>query len=236
MRNWITLTWAVALALAPAAAWAGPGHNEGPVDAGRLPGSAQTVAGSGPLTSISGETGGPLRLIDFQDMYRIQIDDPVAFSATTVGAAAFDTELWLFDLSGRGLLGNDDTPGAPASPQSTLSSPATDAGAQVIPGPGQYFLAISGHDDNPLSIGGQIFNQASQTEISSPDGPGGATKIVGWNDNGATGVYLIQLTGCSFISSIPTLSEWGLIVMTLLLLTAGIIIFARRSAPCPASR
>ncbi|MCK4343101.1 MAG: IPTL-CTERM sorting domain-containing protein [Phycisphaerae bacterium] len=34
--------------------------------------------------------------------------------------------------------------------------------------------------------------------------------------------------------SIPTVSEWGLIVMTLLLLTAGTVVFGRQRRPAAA--
>ena len=36
------------------------------------------------------------------------------------------------------------------------------------------------------------------------------------------------------VSPIPTVSEWGLIIMTLLALTAGTIVFARRRRPAVA--
>ncbi len=36
------------------------------------------------------------------------------------------------------------------------------------------------------------------------------------------------------VSPVPTVSEWGLIVMTLLLLTAGTIVFGRRRRPAVA--
>ena len=36
---------------------------------------------------------------------------------------------------------------------------------------------------------------------------------------------------CEPCPAVPTVSEWGLIVMTLLLLTAGTIVFSRRRRP-----
>ena len=38
-------------------------------------------------------------------------------------------------------------------------------------------------------------------------------------------------TECDDLPPIPTVSEWGLIIMTLLALTAGTIVFARRRRP-----
>jgi hypothetical protein len=44
-------------------------------------------------------------------MYAIYIEDPATFSATTVGGATFDTQLWLFDANGKGVVANDDSGG-----------------------------------------------------------------------------------------------------------------------------
>jgi len=72
-------------------------------DAGNLPGTAQDPGGVGPLTSIAGTAGG-----GDEDMYKICITNPSAFSATTGAMADFDTQLFLFDSTGRGVYSNDD--------------------------------------------------------------------------------------------------------------------------------
>lgn len=214
---------AVAAGLAFATVAYGGGWTE-QGDAGDLPGSAQITNGSGPLLSITGSTGGG----DGVDMYAIFIDDPVNFIASTAGAgggfggnATFDTQLWLFDANGFGLLGNDDFPGA--SFRSEIRFPAADGpNAGQFPGPGNYFLAISGFNNDPLSQGGAIFNQQSFTQISGPDGPGGGLPIIGWSGGGATGNYTIALQGASF--KIPTpgaLSLFGI---------AGLAAIRRRRA------
>ncbi len=51
-------------------------------DAGDLPGTAQVVAGSGPLDSIFGVMNDP-----DVDMYKIYISDPAGFSAPGAGKA-----------------------------------------------------------------------------------------------------------------------------------------------------
>jgi hypothetical protein len=71
-------------------------------DAGELPETAQST-GSGALTAIRGEMEA-----DGVDMYAIYISDPSVFSATLRCGALFDTQLFLFDANGRGVVHNDD--------------------------------------------------------------------------------------------------------------------------------
>lgn len=188
-----------------ASAYAGPTWDEqinGGGDAGQLPGTAQITSGSGPLTAITGMTG----FGDDVDMYWITITDAAAFSASTVGGTTFDTQLWLFDANGFGLLGNDDSVGL----QSTISFPAADGpNAGQIPG-GSFMalLAISGFNNDPTSAGGPIFNQQSFAQISGPDGAGGGSPLTGWTGGGATGPYTITLNGATFY--IPTPGALGL--------------------------
>ncbi|MFN4033817.1 MAG: hypothetical protein ACK4ME_09435, partial [Fimbriimonadales bacterium] len=63
-------------------------------DAGDLPETAQST-GSGPIAEIQGSLDA-----NDVDMYAIYITDPANFSASTVGGATFDTQLWLFDADG----------------------------------------------------------------------------------------------------------------------------------------
>lgn len=80
-------------------------------DAGDLPSAAQLTMGSGPLDAIEGSI---LDEAD-QDMFLVVIDDPAAFSASTNNAGTNlvfddDTQLFLFDAAGFGVLANDDDP------------------------------------------------------------------------------------------------------------------------------
>jgi hypothetical protein len=177
---------------------------------------------------------------DFEDVYLIRILGPTMFQAHTDsaggGSADFDTQLWLFDANGLGLLGNDDA--AAGVMQSQLLASSNDGTGVTLTTPGCYYLAISGFNNDPVSSGGAIFSQASATEISGPDGPGGAQPLSGWTGAGAVGNYAIQFItipmptvggpACQPIAT-PTLSEWGLSVLTLLLLIAGAILIRRRS-------
>lgn len=226
------------------AAHAGPVWPE-LADAGSLPGSAQTVAGSGPLKGIRGSTTGTpfTGPGDFEDMYLIYIHDPLNFCAKTIllgfdccrqpypvsQPTNFNTQLWIFKNDGTGVLGNDDDPADP--PRSRVGSVATDPDAAAITVPGLYYIAISGGPNNdPRSVGGDIFNQAFTTETSSPDGPGGASPITHWVGGGPGMQYEIALCGASFVdpATIPTVSEWGLIALAGGMMLGGAVVIHRR--------
>ena len=204
MSRFKLVAFALILGFIPAGVMAGPIWPEGA--AGRMPSSAEPV--TVPVTHITGAlTGSAFRGVDandYEDMYQIRILDPrdcggKGFTANTTwmvtpgGINDFNTQLWLFDATGRGLLGNDDA--GIGVPQSFISFPANDLTLQPFTGPGIYYLAITGFNDDPLSPGGPIFNQASPFEISGPDGPGAPLPINNWSANGTSdiGLYDIEL-------------------------------------------
>ncbi|MFN4033412.1 MAG: hypothetical protein ACK4ME_07290 [Fimbriimonadales bacterium] len=79
-------------------------------DAGDLPETAQAT-GTDTNTALSAIRG-TLGQNDV-DMYVIYISDPANFSATTVNnETTFDTQLWLFDSNGKGVVFNDDEVGS----------------------------------------------------------------------------------------------------------------------------
>lgn len=218
----------------------GPEWGEGG-DAGSTPGSAQITIGSGPLGFISGSLGGTINsggIIDFEDMFLINIVDPLAFRATTdeddfgepgglAGAfAEFNTQLWLFQPGGLpgeafGFLGNNNHPGT-GSFQSLLT-PIPDDGQPPLVAPGLYYIAITRFNNVPLSAGGEIFNLGLPTEISGPDGPGGLQAFSGWSgDDGMfNGNYRIALAGVEF-ADIPAPGALTLLVF------AGLVSSRRR--------
>src|SRR4051812_17306 len=75
-------------------------------DAGNMPNTAQTAAGSGALTDLFGGLSG----VQDADMYLIDIKDWSTFSATTNVAPGTmtDTTLYIFRLDGTGVAKNDD--------------------------------------------------------------------------------------------------------------------------------
>jgi hypothetical protein len=132
---------------------------------------------------------------DGQDMYLIHIDGGGTFSATTVGGASFDTELFLFDANGKGVYANDDASGdfAPSTLRANHSlTPIT---------PGDYYLAITQCCSAPISDAGQIFTiaGANHRALSGPTGPGGASPVTGYTggfvQTPGGGSYQIFLTG-----------------------------------------
>jgi hypothetical protein len=104
-------------------------------DAGQTLEGAQVIpSGSGTLDSITGAISGNSDV----DLFQISLAGGT-FSASTIGGANFDTQLFLFNSSGGLLLQNDDSQG---TLQSTISSSSLAAG--------NYFLAISSFNNDPV--------------------------------------------------------------------------------------
>lgn len=199
------------LGVVHASALAGPEWPEGG-DAGSVPGTAQVIGpGTGPVTKIIGRLEGPPGLPgrgmgDFEDMYLINIIEPQLFHASTAladgGLAAFDSNLWLFNADGSGLLGNLNSPQDVNAAR--LDRAATDGtGAEVVE-PGLYYLAISSVGSAALGgVGGApMFQFALADEISGPDGPGGfGNPIDGWVDGAQFGDYEIVLSGVALVEA-----------------------------------
>jgi hypothetical protein len=202
-----TLCLAMAMtATAAVAASRGP-HYEEDDDAGSLPGDSKKVEGSGPLEAISGALTGGSRGGDYQDMYEIYIAEPSKFllrvSQVTEG---FDTQLFLFDQTGRGMLANNNSQiDGQGSINAMLSNASTDGTGVVLNKPGAYFIAISGFPSRPGNAHGPIFdfNPDTPFEVSGPDGKGGDVPITGWYPNGDTGAYMIELNGVNFLPPSP---------------------------------
>ncbi|MGQ9902563.1 MAG: DVUA0089 family protein [Fimbriimonadales bacterium] len=160
-------------------------QRDGGGDAGDLPETAQST-GSGSLNAIRGE----LETNDV-DMYAIYIADASTFSASTVGSASFDTQLWLFDADGKGVVFNDDAVNTSVT-QSTI-----DNSTFCIPAPGLYYLAISRYNRDAIGCGEDlIWNNSPFREVRCPDGPESTSRVNGWTGTtSAAGTYVIQLTG-----------------------------------------
>jgi hypothetical protein len=183
MNRFITLAGALLLAW-PAFAGGGLWNEDG--DAGPLP-PGQMTMGEGSLDFISGS----LSSTDLEDMYCITITDEEHFSATTVGGADFDTQLFLFDANGMGVAFDDDDPGG-GSLQSRLSS-------AFVTSNGTYYLAISNYDHDATSAGGEIWADSPFGVERAPDGPGAGSPISGWGGSGGSGSsYRMSLTGASY--------------------------------------
>lgn len=152
-------------------------------DAGDM--SPQMTIGSGALSQIIGSgTEG-----DKVDMYCINIVDPARFTASTVGGASFDTQLWLFAMNGMGIAFNDDSVGV-----QSIIAPG------IVTAPGHYMLAISRYDtDARDGAGAQIWNDSPFSGTRAPDGPGAASPLAAWDNAGPDiGEYSIAVAGAEF--------------------------------------
>ena len=171
-------------------------------DAGELTGTAQVTAlVSSTLSSIVGT----LSAGTDGDMYKIQICDFANFSASLVGGASFDSQLFLFSETGLGVLHNDDT----GTPQSAIDN----LGGQITAN-GQFFIAVTSYNRDPLTDAAQlIWNNTPFTGVRAPDGPGAGNNLSSWSGSSAAGVvpYTINFTGASYCgTAIPEEAQtWG---------------------------
>jgi len=193
-------------------------------DAGKTIGTAQNTGPAGqPLTQILGSIG----TFGDADIFVISITNPSAFSATTVntltGTSGLDTELFLFNSSGRPVYANDDDAGG-LSLQSTL--PAGNALGPISAG--TYYLAISLSGNEPVNSTNQLlFAMGSSTDLRGPNpsatGPQTNFDPSLVDPGSTTGAYEIDLTGAVSVPepSVPATFILGSLV------SAGLF-FARK--------
>lgn len=214
--NKTRVTWLAGLAMLGlgATALAGPDWVE-KGDAGSTLGTAQVpvAPGAGVLTlrtisgSLQGSRGGSS---DFEDLYYFRVTNASGFRIRPI-TSNFNAVLYLFNVTvnfeGLGLLANDNENVESFLPQ--LLPAATDGTGVLLTTPGNYVLAIAGSGRVPVSRTGAIFNFASPTEISGPDGPGGLNPLQGWTGDGATGDYSLSVEQGGF----PTIPAPGALAL-----------------------
>jgi hypothetical protein len=188
-------------------------------DAGAFPDAsgAQGTVGAGLLEHISGGTD--VSAGDWTDAYYIDIVAPQFFYATTdsrfdaTASSNFDTRLWLFDLNGNLLLGNDDTPTRADLFATTLTDPSTwsnATGGSVFNDPqsltaGAYVLVISGFGNDPENMDG-VDLAALDENFDALHGPNPLAGVFSqYEDNlsDASGLYTIALGGTKTIVPAP---------------------------------
>lgn len=160
-------------------------------------------AGSG--GGSGGGEGGGLPFSSGQDFFQIFIPNPGMFSAEVV-SAAFNSKLYLFSMSGQGLLTNDNM--ASGDPLSRITPMAID-GSFTLTMPGVYAIGISGNSNAPSSIGGPIF-PTNPLGVQGPTGPGGAFPHGDWLGDQSVGGYRIEFTGAYFVPAPGTAGMIGL--------------------------
>jgi len=183
-------------------------------DAGDLPASAMST-GTGVLDSIQGQLS-PGHDID---LFLIKIVSPSSFFATTVSPNTdpfLDTQLFLFDAAGKGVVANDDDDAVPffsTIPVGHVSSA------------GLYYLAIAEFPDKPTAGGVEIFPFDPGTVAATSANP-----IDGWlKDPGPLfgGNYEILLGGTEGAQAVvPVPEPSGLVSLSVILSLA--LAFRRR--------
>jgi hypothetical protein len=176
--------------------------NESP-DAGDLVPTAQSTAGTGPLTQINGFLAAPtdadlycvvLPTVPPQNLPLLQLQ-----CVTDAGP-----NIYLFDAAGNGVFTNERCQFG----SKTILAPGTGLSAGI------YYVAVSFTGYAPESAGGPIW-QTGLPGQRVPDGPGAAGSLVGWA--GASPLvqplnpYTINLTGFTFCQA-PTPvggQSWG---------------------------
>jgi hypothetical protein len=150
-------------------------------DAGDLPETAQATGTdtSTPLSTISGTLDA-----NDVDMFAIYIADPSAFQAeTNTTTTNFDSQLWLFDVNGNGIVHDDDSAGS-------LRSRITNAN-NCIPGPGIYYIAISRWNRDPRDCD----DNAIWTGTANACAVAGRSRVASWTGSTSAGTYQIVLQG-----------------------------------------
>jgi filamentous hemagglutinin family protein len=164
------------------------------------PDAGQSLSTAQDLTNQNGQLvngiTGSLASNNDVDLYQIYLAGNQTFSATTFDTSIsnIDTRLFLFDANGRGVYFNDDE--NDQTRQSTLP-----AGHPLTPqAAGNYYLAITSYENEPLSEDGTIFGSGSFTDILGATGNGGSQPLSSWNNNGTdSGTYFISITDSSTI-------------------------------------
>ena len=216
-------------------------------DAGSFRISAQIATGGAGIDgNLSGPQPGPGGG-DFEDCYIINITEPGDFKAqTSRETSEFDTQLWLFELvpdsevDALGMLANDEILNGPQGP-SFLPNQSNDGTNIEVTEPGCYMLCISAFDNDPTSLGDEIFDvpDGMREEVSGPDGDGGGTAHDDWSQDVGQGDYLILLQGTADARGVceplrvPATSHTGLGAMLVLLSLAGGVVVWRRSGARP---
>lgn len=199
-------------------------------DAGALPAAATSLLTFPSLTGISGN----LSSTTDRDMFAIYLTGGGTFSATTVGqpGTLLDSQLFLFDSTGRGVYGNDDDASGQGSNQFRSTLPANSARTPLSAG--IYYLLIVASGANPTGNGGLIFPNyitpptVDPTAVVGPTGPGGGSPITGYTGTASeSGTYSIALTG---VGSIPEPSSILLVGTAIALVAGGRTLLRRRAA------
>lgn len=177
-------------------------------DAGQCFGYAQDVTGFGRLDGIQGTLPTDSNLLNPPDidLFRISIDDPVNFSATTVnsGTSPFlDTQLYLFQSDGTGVIANSITSFTPF-PEFRSTIPV-----DTVTTAGQYLLGIALFGSRPIAADGSfLFPDLSLSDdVATPLTSGVLDDWSTLQLSDPNQDYRIDLTGASFLEPAAVIPE-----------------------------
>jgi hypothetical protein len=154
-------------------------------DAGNLPATAQVIQDVPALTGVNGTLG-----TADQDMYKFRVTGGVFTATVSFLTPGADSQLFLFDSTGMGLFANDDAFALAGPSQITATLAA-----------GDYYLAISEFNFDPISSGGLIFPDNFLGQIAAT-GPGAGSPVTDWTASSGDGfTYEITLTNAAGIPS-----------------------------------
>jgi hypothetical protein len=165
-------------------------------DAGELPATAAIPSGSGALNFITGSiiTNGTT---GDADMYQIQICDRTKFNAALLNTVTnpLDTQLFLFDSTGRALVMCDDSPAGIGR--------GGVIGPEYVPANGTYYIAISAYNKDPVDGSSALMwaNTNPTTATYYPEWTPFSNNlhIGGWAaTTTATGNYTLALSGVCY--------------------------------------
>ena len=157
------------------------------------------ITASSSLDKITGQLGGQA------DLFRIFLTGD-SFSASTENSdTTLDTQLWLFDEQGFGIISNDNTVSAANSTKSTIRLTSGSVAA------GFYYLGVSSYDYDPRGQNGAFIWENNRRDLQLRAASASNSPLQSWavrpesrdvlRPNGA---YTVDLTGAGFFVPTPT--------------------------------
>lgn len=185
-------------------------------DAGATLTTANSLPGFGRIDAISGRLSSGTDA----DLYRIYVNDPTVFSATTVGGTTLDTSLFLLKWDGSPAFLNDDDAGG-LSLQSTLSAWNFTTPLSI----GYYYLGVALSGFEPENSNGQLLFAPfalSPTETRGAASGLTPTTLFDFTSVGSipdSGNYTIKLAG---VGAVPEPSTYGILASLGLIVVAAL--------------